>query len=59
LGHGDYAAQEAHELINVADQVIVFTNGLEPTGHFDEELSLLKLRLKNLVGTDRLTSHNT
>lgn len=54
LGHGDYAAQEAHELINVADQVIVFTNGLEPTGHFGERVKFVKAKIKNLVGTDRL-----
>ena len=54
LGHGDYAAQEAHELVNVADEVIVFTNGLEPTGQFDPRVKIIKNRIKNLVGTDRL-----
>lgn len=54
LGHGDYAAQEAHELINVADQVIVFTNGLEPIGHFDPRIKFVKTKIKNLVGTERL-----
>jgi len=54
LGHGDYAAQEAHELVNVADQVIVFTNGLEPIGHFDSRVKFVKNKIKNLVGTDRL-----
>ena len=54
LGHGDYAAQEAHELVNVADEVIVFTNGLEPTGQFDPRVKFIKNRIKNLVGTDRL-----
>jgi thioredoxin reductase (NADPH) len=54
LGHGDYAAQEAHELVNVADQVIVFTNGLEPVGHFDPRVKFVKNKIKNLVGTDRL-----
>ena len=54
LGHGDYAAQEAHELVNVADEVIVFTNGLEPTGQFDSRVKFIKNRIKNLVGTDRL-----
>ena len=54
LGHGDYAAQEAHELVNVADEVIVFTNGLEPTGQFDSRVKFIKNRIKNLVGRDRL-----
>ncbi len=54
LGHGDYAAQEAHELVNVADEVIVFTNGLEPTGQFDPRVKIIKNRIKNLVGRDRL-----
>jgi len=54
LGHGDYAAQEAHELVNVADQVIVFTNGLEPVGHFDPRVKFVKNKIKNLVGTERL-----
>lgn len=54
LGHGDYAAQEAHELVNVAEQVIVFTNGLEPVGHFDSRVKFVKNKIKNLVGTDRL-----
>jgi len=54
LGHGDYAAQEAHELVNVADQVIVFTNGLDPVGHFDPRVKFVKNKIKNLVGTDRL-----
>ncbi len=54
LGHGDYAAQEAHELVNVADEVIVFTNGLEPTGHFDSRVKFVKDKIKNLVGIDRL-----
>lgn len=54
LGHGDYAAQEAHELVNVADEVIVFTNGLEPTGQFDPRVKFVKDKIKNLVGIDRL-----
>lgn len=54
LGHGDYAAQEAHELVNVAEQVVVFTNGLEPVGHFDSRVKFVKNKIKNLVGTDRL-----
>jgi len=54
LGHGDYAAQEAHELVNVADQVIVFTNGLDPVGHFDTRVKFVKNKIKNLVGTERL-----
>ncbi len=54
LGHGDYAAQEAHELVNVADEVIVFTNGLEPIGHFDPKVRFVKDRIKNVVGQDRL-----
>ena len=54
LGHGDYAAQEAHELVNVAEQVIVFTNGLEPSGHFDERVKFVKTKVKKIIGTDRL-----
>lgn len=50
LGNADYAAQEAHELLAVAQQVIVFTNGLEPTGHFDERIKIVKDKVLEVVG---------
>jgi len=54
LGHGDYAAQEAHELLNVAQEVIVFTNGLEPTGHFDERVRFVKEKVARIVGEQKV-----
>lgn len=50
LGNADYAAQEAHELVEVADQVIVFTNGLEATGHFDERIKIITDKVLEIVG---------
>lgn len=50
LGNADYAAQEAHELVEVADQVIVFTNGLEATGHFDERVKIVTDKISEIVG---------
>lgn len=56
LGHGDYAAQEAHELVNVAKEVIVFTNGLEPTGHFDSRVRFVKTKVKAIQGDQKIES---
>lgn len=50
LGSADYAAQEAHELVEVADQVIVFTNGLEATGHFDPRVKIITEKVIEVVG---------
>lgn len=50
LGNADYAAQEAHELVEVADQVIVFTNGLEATGHFDPRVKIITEKVIEVVG---------
>lgn len=56
LGHGDYAAQEAHELINVASQVIVFTNGLKPTGHFDPRVKFVETKVKSIQGEQKISA---
>lgn len=54
LGHGEYAAQEAHELVNVAKEVIVFTNGLEPTGHFDPRVRFVKDKVVAVHGEQKI-----
>ena len=56
LGHGDYAAQEAHELINVAEKVIVFTHGLEPEGHFDPRVEFVKTKVTSINGEQKIQS---
>ncbi len=50
LGNADYAAQEAHELVEVADKVIVFTNGLEASGHFDERVQIITDKVVEIIG---------
>lgn len=55
IGHGDYAAQEAHELVNVADKVIVFTNGLEPNGHFDERVEFVTEKIVEVLGDQKVS----
>lgn len=54
LGHGEYAAHEAAELINVAKQVTVYTNGLAPQGHFDPRVILNTTKLKAIIGEDKV-----
>lgn len=58
LGHGDYAAQEAHELVNVAEKVIVFTNGLEPEGHFDSRVEFVTSKVSSIKGEQSVQSIN-
>lgn len=55
LGHGEYAAQEAHELVNVAEKVIVFTNGLEPEGHFDPRVEFVKTKVSTILGDQKIS----
>lgn len=54
LGHGEYAAHEAAELINVAKQVTVYTNGLTPQGHFDPRIILNTAKLSAIIGDDKV-----
>jgi len=54
LGHGEYAAHEAAELVNVASEVIVFTNGLPPTGHFDPKVTINTTKLKSVIGHEKV-----
>ena len=54
LGHGEYAAHEASELVNVASQVIVFTNGLAPQGHFDPRVIINTKKLKSVIGEEKV-----
>jgi len=54
LGHGEYAAHESSELINIAKEVIVFTNGLAPQGHFDPKVTINTNKLKSLRGQDKV-----
>jgi len=54
LGHGEYAAHEASELINVAHQVTVYTNGLEAQGHFDPRVIINTAKLKSIQGNDKV-----
>lgn len=42
LGHSDYAAHEAGELVELCETVYVFTDGLEPEGQFDERCIIVK-----------------
>jgi thioredoxin reductase (NADPH) len=56
LGHGEYAAHEAAELVNVAKQVTVYTNGLQATGHFDPRVILNTNKLKSIHGLDKVES---
>lgn len=56
LGHGEYAAHEAAELVNVAKQVTVYTNGLQATGHFDPRVILNTHKLKSVNGSDKVES---
>jgi thioredoxin reductase (NADPH) len=55
IGHGEYAAQEAHELINIVGSVTVFTNGEEPTGHFDERVKIITEPIQAILGEDRVS----
>ena len=54
LGHGEYAAHEAAELVNVASEVIVYTNGLPPTGHFDSKVTIITNKLKSVSGHEKV-----
>lgn len=54
LGHGEYAAREASELIALAKQVTVYTNGLEPQGHFDPKVIINTAKLKGVIGEDKV-----
>lgn len=56
LGHGEYAAHEATELVNITKQVIVFTNGLPASGHFDPKIIINTKKLKSIIGTDKVES---
>jgi thioredoxin reductase (NADPH) len=56
LGHGEYAAHEAAELVNVAKQVTVYTDGLQATGHFDPRVILNTHKLKSIHGLDKVES---
>jgi thioredoxin reductase (NADPH) len=56
LGHGEYAAHEAAELVNVAKQVTVYTNGLQATGHFDPRVIMNTAKLKSVKGSEKVES---
>ncbi len=54
LGHGEYAAHEASELVDVAQQVTVYTNGLKAQGQFDSRIRINTSKLSSIVGTDKV-----
>ncbi len=54
IGHGEYAAHEASELIDVVSQVTVYTNGLEPQGHFDSRVVINTSKIKSIQGLDHV-----
>jgi len=56
LGHGEYAAHEAAELVNVAKQVTVYTNGLQAIGHFDPRVIIKSEKLIAIHGSDKVES---
>ena len=54
LGHAEYAAHEASELVEICDQVYVFTDGLEPTGNFDERCIIVKEKSLEVCGDGKV-----
>lgn len=55
IGHGEYAAQEVHELINIVQSVTLFTNGEEVTGHFDERVKIITEPIQAILGEERVS----
>lgn len=54
MGHGDYAANEAAELLAVASRVYVLTDGNEPVGQFDERCIFIHEKVHEVVGENKL-----
>lgn len=54
LGHSEYAAHEASELVELCDKVYVFTDGLEPTAEFDERCIIVKEKNIEVFGDTKL-----
>lgn len=55
IGHGDYAANEANELLSVSDTVYVLTDGQEPTGDFSPNVTIIKDKIKSIVGENKVS----
>lgn len=54
IGAGDYAAHEAEVLLDVSEQVTVFTDGVEPTGTFDSRLAIIKDKVTEIIGNEKV-----
>lgn len=50
LGSGEYALNEVNELLNITNDVCVFTNGEEPSVEFPQGVTVYKEKLKEIVG---------
>ncbi|NLW15405.1 MAG: NAD(P)/FAD-dependent oxidoreductase [Erysipelothrix sp.] len=59
LGHSDYAASEANELIEIVDKVTVFTNGETPTGNFDSRIEIITDKVVEVSGEDKIEMIHT
>lgn len=55
LGHADYAASEASELVEICDTVYVLTDGLEPTAEFDSRCIIIKDKVLSIVGDEKVS----
>ena len=56
LGSGNYAAQEAEELINIASSLVVFTDGQEITGHFDKRATIVTNKVMKVTGDQTIST---
>lgn len=59
LGHSEYAASEARELVELASKVYVLTDGLEPEASFDPRVTLITDKLKVVSGEGKLEAIET
>ena len=56
LGSGEYAVNEARELLHVAGKVTILTNGSELKGEVPEKAEIINKPVAELKGSDRLES---
>ncbi len=54
IGAGEYAASEASELVELAEKVIVLTNGDEITGEFDSRCEIITEKVIAAYGESKL-----
>ena len=55
LGSGNYALNEAKELLPLVNALTILTNGREPEAPFPPEVSIYKEKIREAIGESRLT----